>query len=343
MTPTLDIRCGCVLTHLAFIPDNSVQCCITSPPYWGLRDYGVEGQFGLEASLEEFLERQVEVFREVRRVLRPDGTLWLNMGDAYAGGGNGGGGSFAKDGIRAPRIGTDKNIAMRKGSRGVGGRFKAKDLMGQPWRLAFALQDDGWYLRRDIIWHKPNAMPESAPDRPATAHEYLFLLSKARRYFYDRKAVMEPCTGNAHPRGKGINAKVSGWADGTAPHRAINHARPGGSYKGSVPGRKDVPGQDRRSKRPRQNAYFSAAVAGLVEMRNKRSVWSIPTEPFKGAHFATFPQRLVKPCVLAGSRSGDTVLDIYGGRGTVGLVANQLGRHAILIELNPDTVALARE
>lgn len=340
MSGPLQVLQGHVLEVLGTLPDESVQCVVTSPPYWGLRDYGVPGQIGLEPTVEEFIEKLVAVFREVRRVLKSDGTAWVNMGDCYAGGGNGGGGSFAKEGIHAARPGTGKIVPSRTGNRGAGGALKAKDLVGQPWMLAFALRDDGWYLRRDIIWHKPNPMPESCTDRPTTAHEYLFLLTKSPTYYYDAAAVKEPVTGGAHGRGRGVNPKCAGWKDGPGSHSAIDHAKPGGSYKGSVPGRKDGPGQDRRSKQPRQNESFSAAVNGLVEMRNKRSVWSIPTAPYKESHFATFPPDLVKPCVLAGSRPGDVVLDPFGGSGTTGMVALELGRRAILIELNENYLPL---
>jgi DNA modification methylase len=332
----LSVIVGDALTVLASMPSESVQCCVTSPPYWGLRDYGVPGQIGLEETLEEFIEKLVAVFRAVKRVLKADGTCWINMGDCYAGGGNGGGGSFAKDGIRAARPGSDKNVPARTGSRGIAGEIKAKDLVGQPWLLAFALRADGWYLRRDIIWHKPNAMPESVKDRPTTAHEYLFLLSKSERYYYDADAIKEPVTGTANARGSGVNPKCAGWMDGPGAHRTLDHAKPGGSYKGSVPGRKDRPGQDRRSKRPRQNESFSAVVSELVENRNKRSVWTVPTAPYADAHFATYPAALITPCILAGTKPGDVVLDPFGGSGTTGATALCLGRRVVLIELNPD-------
>ncbi len=293
---------------LKTLPDESVQCCVTSPPYWGLRDYGVKGQIGLEKTPAEFIEKLVGVFREVKRVLRKDGTCWINMGDCYM---------------------SNPNRKMVPG-------LKNKDLVGQPWMLAFALRADGWYLRRDIIWHKPNAMPESVKDRPALAHEYLFLLSKSGRYYYDSEAIKEPVTGNAHSRGSGVNPKCAGWADGPGAHSTLQHAKPGGSYKGSIPGRKNGPGQDRRSTRPRQNSSFSAAVSQLVERRNKRTVWTIPTTPYPDAHFATYPSALVTPCILASTKLGDTVLDPFGGSGTTGKVALELGRKAILIELNPN-------
>jgi site-specific DNA-methyltransferase (adenine-specific) len=240
------------------LPEKSVQCCITSPPYWSLRDYGIPGQIGLEASIDQFLNRLVEVFAEVKRVLRDDGVLWLNIGDSYTSGDRGYRAPDKKNPIRAMSYRPDTPEGL-----------KPKDLIGIPWRLALALQQDGWYLRSDIIWHKPNCMPESVKDRPTRAHEYVFLLSKSERYYYDHEAVRE--------------------ANG----------------------------------------------------RNRRSVWSIPTQAFKEAHFATFPTALVEPCILAGSRPGDFVLDPFFGAGTAGVVAQALGRRYIGIELNPEYVQIA--
>ena len=228
------------LEGLKQLPDECVDCVITSPPYWGLRDYGVVGQIGLEPTPEAYVGKLVEVFRQVHRVLRDHGTLWLNLGDSY------------------------------NGSGGVSS-LKPKDLVGIPWRVALALQADGWYLRSDIIWSKPNPMPESVRDRPTRSHEYLFLLTKSPRYFYDTEAVKEVVTGNAHGRGNGINPKA-----------ALSN-----------------PSLSRN--RPRQNAGFSAAVRNLVERRNLRSVWSLATQPYAGAHFATFPEKLVEPCIKAGT------------------------------------------
>jgi DNA modification methylase len=385
MSETLTILTGDALAMLRTLEDESVNCCVTSPPYWGLRDYGVEGQIGLERTPEEFIAKLVEVFAEVRRVLRKDGTCWVNMGDCYATGAcsvadcPGGG----KQGENWKGMNTSPNRMPLPG-------LKAKDLVGQPWMLAFALRADGWYLRRDIIWHKPNSMPESCTDRPPTAHEYVFLLSKSERYYYDEDAIAEPVSGMAHSRGNGVNPKCSGWAEGPGSHKAIDHAKPGGSYKGSVPGRKDGPGQDRRSKgerrnaffldseipiklphdsiesrkararegtmsfpteakngiraaSPKQNASFSGAVTGLVEVRKKRSVWSIPTVGFSEAHFATYPPDLVKPCILAGCPPGGIVLDPFAGSGTSGAVALELGRKAVMIEMNPDYVQMIKQ
>ena len=263
------------------------QTCVTSPPYWGLRDYGVEGQIGGESSIAEWLGVMVAVFRLVRDVLADDGTLWVNMGDGY----NAGTVSKRKAPLTDVDVGGWGDAEIDGGARLNEPTLKRKDMIGQPWRLAFALQADGWYLRRDVIWHKPNAMPETVNDRPATAHEYLFLLSKRERYFYDADAIKEPVTGNAHAR---------------------------------------------------QNASFSGAVNEIVETRNKRSVWTIPTEGYADAHFATFPTALVEPCILAGSRVGDVVLDPFMGSGTVAQVAQSLGRRWIGCELNPTYVELQK-
>jgi DNA modification methylase len=326
MIPTLKILQGDALEMLKTLPDESVQCCVTSPPYWGLRDYGVEGMIGLEATVKDWLAALCPVFDQVRRVLKKDGTLWLNQGDCYIGGGNGGGGSFAKDGTR---LNVDKNVAGRTGSRGRSKGLKSKDLAGQPWRLAFALQEAGWYLRRDIIWHKPNPMPETVYDRPTTAHEYIFLLTKSAKYFYDFDAVKERTNGNAHARGDGVNAKIKapdGWDTGEGAHGTIHRSN---REKGAV--------------REKQNKSFSSAVNELVEYRNLRSVWTIPIEGYSGAHFATFPTAIPRRCILAGTRAGDTVLDPFAGSGTTGKVALELGRSATLIELNPAYCALIRQ
>ena len=305
-----------------------VQCIVTSPPYWGLRDYGVAGQLGLEPTLPEFLANMVEVFDLCRELLADDGTLWLNMGDSYA----------ANRGIQPAPTNT-RNKSGHAGGQRVSDGLKAKDLVGQPWRLAFALQDAGWWLRQDIIWHKPNPMPESVRDRCTKAHEYLFLMTKSERYFYDFDAMQEPVTGGAHARGAGVNPKAtpSGWDTSTGGHRNLTGRYPG---TGVGFGR----GFDKVAKpRVKQNASFSAAVKDLVDTRNRRSVWTIPTQSFDGAHFATFPEALVEPCVLAGSRPGDVVFDPFMGSGTVAQVASRLGRHYLGCELNPEYFALQRD
>jgi DNA modification methylase len=252
--------CRDILPTLA---DESVQCCVTSPPYWGLRDYGHANQIGAESTPLEYVSAMVAVFEEVRRVLRKDGTLWLNLGDSYAGNATG------SDTTRST-LGGGKSTQTVGGKRPdkFGDGLKPKDLVGIPWRVALALQSAGWYLRQDIIWHKPNPMPESVMDRCTKCHEYIFLLSKSERYYYDHEAIKEP-------------SKES-------------------------------------------------------EPRNKRTVWTVPTKPYKEAHFAVYPPDLIKPCIMAGTKQGDTVLDPFGGSGTTGQVAMELGRQSTLIEINTD-------
>lgn len=289
---------------------DSVQCCVTSPPYFGLRDYGVAGQIGLESSVDAYVAELVAVFREVRRVLRDDGTLWLNLGDSYAGSwGNYSGHNRGKGGQRAITNGSqahqksyDGLETWRPATSLPQDGIKPKDLIGIPWRVAFALQADGWWLRADVIWAKPAPMPESVRDRPTRSHEHLFLLAKGVRYFYDADAIAEDAV-----RGYAGSSFTFGK---TAVHQ-LGRA-----------------GMDARSE---------------TAKRNKRDVWTIPTARFAGAHFATFPPALIEPCIKAGSRPGDTVLDPFGGAGTTGLVAERLGRDAILIDLNPDYMNLARE
>lgn len=336
----------CRETMRAMIADGvKVQTIVTSPPYWGLRDYGVDGQIGHEPTLREFIDTLVDVFELCRELLADDGTAWVNMGDAYTGSwGTQGRSGHAEMASRSVASARQLAAAMRRES-GTGSRWrtelKAKDLMGQPWRLAFALQDAGWYLRQDIVWHKPNPMPESVRDRCTKAHEYLFLLSKNEKYFYDFDAMQEPVSGTAHARGAGVNPKAarepSGWDTGTGGHRTKVGQYPG---NGVGFGR----GYDKVTKpRAKQNASFSAAVKDLVNTRNRRSVWTIPTQSFNGAHFATFPEGLVEPCVLAGSRTGDVVFDPFFGSGTTGQVAQRLGRRFIGCELNFDYETLQRE
>ena len=325
----------------AMIADGvKVQTIVTSPPYWGLRDYGVDGQIGLEPTLPEFLAGLIEVFDLCRQLLADDGTAWVNMGDSYCGArGAAWGPSESSTAARAMTKSRRRDDAPipRSDVRVEG--LKVKDLVGQPWRLAFALQDSGWYLRQDIIWHKPNPMPESVRDRCTKAHEYVFLLSKSERYFYDFDAMQEPVTGGSHARGSGVNPKAlpSGWDTGPGAHRELT-GRYGGTGVGF--GR----GFDKVSKpRAKQNASFSAAVANLVDTRNRRSVWTIPTQSFDGAHFATFPEALVEPCVLAGSKPGDIVFDPFFGSGTTGQVASRLGRRFIGCELNRAYEPLQRD
>lgn len=328
MSQTHQILVGDCIEMMRTLPDKSVHTCVTSPPYFALRDYGVDGQIGLEASPREFIDRLVLVFREVHRVLRDDGTLWVNMGDSYATGGRGGGGSYMAE--RGDGAWQGKGQASGWRSAPVG--WKHKDLMGIPWRLAFALQDDGWYLRQDIIWHKPNPMPESVRDRCTKAHEYVFLLSKSPKYFYDFEVIKEPAicgaTGRAATFDRSGNAVSEHVIPGQkyAQHRTRPSA-PKGSFKG---------------KTEAMAATGQNAFRAVVEMRNRRSVWSIATTPYKGAHFATFPPDLIRPCILAGAPRGGLVLDPFGGAGTTALVAMQEGRRSVLCELNPEYAALAR-
>lgn len=351
---------GDCLEHLRALPDCYVQCCVTSPPYWGLRDYGVAGQLGLEKTPAEYVAKMVEVFREVRRVLKDDGTLWLNLGDSYAAkrsgthqpaetlaGGNGG---KMEDGSIVNR-GRHAGYNPTRNASAIG--LKHKDLIGIPWRVAFALQADGWYLRQDIIWHKPNPMPESVTDRCTKAHEYIFLMSKRERYYYDSDAIKEPvllssleraedgvmfggqkqCPDTRLQSGKvwvpkqeGKNSRINVSKDPAHAHEYNGKNRSQEKQHSSRRMFENV-------KAARESGAHHDTPFGVT--RNKRSVWTIATSPYKAAHFATFPPDLIKPCILAGTKPGDTVLDPFGGSGTTGKVAIEFGRKAILIELNP--------
>lgn len=305
MTEQHRILVGDCIDMMRTLSDKSVHTCVTSPPYFGLRDYGVDGQIGLEETPGEFIARLVEVFREVRRVLRDDGTAWVNMGDSYASDSKWGGSTGGKH-VKA--LHGEGSIGRTRTRTGL----PDKNLMGMPWRLAFALQDDGWILRQDIIWHKPNPMPESTRDRCTKAHEYIFLLSKSRRYRCDMEAIREQAVG-----GQSESAMQFG-RDGAS----ADHVIPGQSFA-----------------QHRQDRERATDASG--ETRNKRSVWAVPTQGFKGAHFATFPPDLIRPCILAGAPRGGIVLDPFGGAGTTAVVAMQEGRKSVLCELNPDYAAMA--
>ena len=296
----IELYHGDCLQVLQELPAESVHCVVTSPPYWGLRDYGTDGQLGLEETPQQHVSKMVEVFSEVRRVLRTDGTLWLNYGDSYAN-------SSAGDGRcgATAQVGNTKS-GCQKTTRKVGGVLKPKDLCGIPWRVAFALQADGWWLRQDIIWHKPNPMPESVTDRCTKAHEYIFLLTKAARYYYDADALSEP-------------AQTAGKIGGFTPNAA------------------DAAGRSRSGNMIPENGKTYLVKA----TRNRRSVWTIPTAPYPGAHFATFPPKLIEPCIMAGCPEGGTVLDPFLGSGTTGAVAQKNGCKFIGIELNEDYLQLA--
>ena len=291
------ILIGDVRERLKELQDQSVNCCVTSPPYWGLRDYGNDGQIGLEQDPDDFVAQLVAVFREVKRVLRDDGTLWLNIGDSYSGSGKGPAGNLGK-------THNERHLEHKTGGLIPSGT-KPKDLVGIPWMLAFALRADGWYLRQDIIWHKPNPMPESVTDRCTKSHEYIFLLSKSPRYYYDNEAIKEP---------------------------SANLGKTAIKFGGNKYGDSDDPKHATKS----GNEYTDAGT------RNKRDVWTVSTRSYKGAHFATFPTALIEPCILAGCPEGGTVLDPFFGAGTTGLVAQRHGRQWIGCELNPEYAAIAQ-
>ena len=298
------ILVGDVRERLADIADGSVQTCVTSPPYWGLRDYGHDGQIGLEQTPEAYVAEMIAVFREVRRVLADDGTLWLNLGDSYASFRDG---KATPDTTRGDSTGTlapKGKASNRMASTFANSSIKHKDLVGIPWRVAFALQADGWWLRQDIIWAKPNPMPESVTDRCTKAHEYLFLLTKSARYYYDAAAIAEPSMN--------LGATVI-------------------RFGGSKYGDSDDPKHATKS----GNLYTDSGT------RNRRSVWTIATKPFAGAHFAVMPMALAEPCILAGSKPDDLILDPFAGSGTVGVAALRHGRNFVGVELNSEYAAIA--
>ena len=302
---TNTVHHGDCLTVLKTFPDEFIDCCVTSPPYWGLRDYGVSGQLGLEKTPEEYVAKMVEVFREVKRVLKKEGTVWLNLGDSYCATTKGSGGHNEKQDSNNGSWFDNRKWQIPDG-------LKPKDLVGIPWRVAFALQADGWYLRSDIIWHKPNPMPESVTDRPTKSHEYIFLLSKSAKYYFDQEAVRE---------------------DSIDPE----------SYNGRRP--RNAPSM--YFKDPKNLKNFGSIKDGKLpygmtyEKRNIRSVWTITTQPYSQAHFATFPPKLIEPCILAGCPENGIVLDPFIGSGTVAQVATLHRRNWIGIELNPDYIKLA--
>ena len=314
---------GDCLEVMRQMPDRCINCCVTSPPYWGLRDYGVSGQLGLEKTPEEFVEKMVGVFSEVRRVLRDDGTLWLNLGDSYARTG-GWASNDGLDGKKRGESGRAKSNCQNGNGQKCPEGLKQKDLVGIPWRVAFALQADGWYLRSDIIWHKPNPMPESVCDRPTKSHEYIFLMAKAEKYYYDHEAIKE----NSQP----TNPSRNGFSDLQEFKRSGNKKRKPARARG-------VPVDDRG--KTAGNVAGSVPWAGTN--RNKRTVWTVGTRPFKEAHFATFPEDLIKPCILAGCPDGGIVLDPFMGAGTTALVAAKYGRKFAGCELNPEYAAMARK
>lgn len=374
---------GDALETLRTLDDDSIQCCVTSPPYWGLRDYGtakweggdpdcdhrkvsnpdagtaksglqggkktnghqqegfigecgkcgairVDEQLGLERTPEKFIGKLVAIFAEVRRVLKPDGTCWVNLGDSYAMGTKGAGGLKHEQSTNAGSIMKDR--------RGL----KPKDLVGIPWRFAFAAQADGWWLRQDIVWSKPNPMPESVTDRCTKAHEYIFMLTKSQRYFYDAAAVKEPASDALLRQvAEGYNGSDTKLFDDSGAQSAS------GTKSRIIEGKRRI--LDKQRGHERRHEGFNGRWEAMTKEEqqalgsNKRSVWQIATKPYSDAHFATYPPDLIKPCILAGSRPGDTVLDPFAGSGTTGQVAIELGREAVLIELNPDYIPLIRQ
>ena len=301
---------GDCLEVLKTLPDECVQCIVTSPPYWGLRDYGVDGQIGLEKTPDDYVTKLVEIFREIRRVLRKDGTVWLNLGDSYASNTKGTGGISQKQ---------DSNKGSRYHCLKIKHNLKNKDLCGIPWRVAFALQSDGWWLRQDIIWHKPNPMPESVTDRCTKAHEYIFLLTKSAKYYYDVEAIKEKALLiKTIPRPSGMERQAKKY------HNKANYGGGGSSFQG-------------------HSGYFKANGMPINPdgKRNKRSVWTVTMQPLPEAHFATFPEKLIEPCIVAGTRENDLVLDPFMGAGTTAVVAIRHQRQYLGIELNPEYIAIA--
>jgi len=319
---------------LPTLPECSVNTCVTSPPYWGLRDYGHEEQIGLEQSPSEFIEAMVKVFREVRRVLRDDGTLWLNLGDTY----NAGTAAKRKNGTG--NVGNWHTADETGGIRVKVDGLKTKDLVGIPWRVALALQADGWYLRQDIIWHKPNPMPESVRDRCTKSHEYIFLLSKSERYFFNSDAIKEPVAEDTDARYERGRSETHKWADGGPGNQTIAksfaHMKKSGNKKKSW-GTNET---DQRAE-GEGSVETQRGIPWEGSVRNKRSVWSVTVKPYKGAHFATYPQELIEPCVLAGCPEGGLVLDPFIGSGTTAAVAQKCGCKFVGCELNAKYLDLA--
>jgi DNA modification methylase len=349
MQPGLTLKQGDWVEQLKTIPDCSIQCCVTSPPYWGLRSYLPKGhplkpmELGQEKTPEEYVAKMVEGFREVRRVLKPDGTLWLNLGDSYASGSKGGGGD-----------GTTSTLGPKSGGHGISQEgiirsvkrqafepmkfdhgLKPKNLVGIPWRVAFALQSDGWWLRQDIIWAKPNPMPESVTDRCTRSHEYIFMFTKSAKYFYDHNAIKEqPSPDLIKQIEDGYNGHaVKDYLGMSVQDASATKSRIIDGHRKRI---------DKQRGHGRRHNGFNDKWDALTPDEqalcgcNKRSVWTVSPANFREAHFATFPPELIKPCILAGSKPGDTIIDPFGGSGTVGQVGLEYGRSVVLIELNPE-------
>lgn len=335
MPMSVEILVGDALAWLKELSDNSIDCCVTSPPYWGLRDYGVAGQLGLEKTPQEHIATLVEVFREVRRVLKPEGTCWINYGDMYASSVNG---RLAVDVVNDNRTFRDKPFST------VGNGFKPKDLIMMSAMLALAMQADGWYLRNEIIWNKPNAMPESVKDRCVVCHEKIYLFSKSPRYYFNCEAIKEPIAALMGSKQQHRNALSF--------EREVNEPeRPGHKDKRHRIGKGNNKSFRGGSVYTNNRAFENSADKGKKTVGNKpnesnlrlkRTVWTIPTRGFPEAHFATFPPDLIKPCIFAGCPVGGIVFDPFGGAGTTALVAEQEQRNSILVELNPEYADMAR-
>lgn len=322
---SVEIRVGDCRELLRALPADSVDCIVTSPPYWGLRDYGVAGQMGMEKTLPEHIEALLAVFKDCRRVLRKTGTFWMNYGDCYATNPNGRTAADTKASGKDDRTFRDKPFST------IGGKLKPKDLCMIPNRVAIALQEDGWWVRSEIIWHKPNPMPESVTDRPATQHEKVFLFTKSQKYFYDAEAVRRPMAETSIPRLLGDVENQSGSKRGHGGKKIM----------------KAVGRIDKQRGHSRRHAGFNDRWDAMshdeqTASAHLRNVWTISTAAFSEAHFATFPPALVEPCIKAGCPLGGLVLDPFGGAGTVGLVADRLGRNALMFELNPEYAAIAK-
>lgn len=322
-SPDVQMHHGDALEVARTLPDGLARTIVTSPPYFGLRDYGEDGQMGAESSVGEYVARMVELFRELRRVLADDGTLWLNLGDSYSAGVSGTGGYSSKSTL----VGyTSENTKHRQANEQPKPRIEravpAKNLIGVPWRVAFALQDDGWILRSDIIWHKPNPMPESVTDRPTKSHEYLFLFSKNPNYYYDAEAIAEDAVkGDAGSR----------FDLGKTGDHQMQRAQKGIRFGGAKYGEDETA----------QSRTKSGNVYEPDGKRNKRTVWTVPTVPFPGSHFAVYPPDLIRPCIRAGSEPGDIVLDPFSGSGTTGAVATFEGRRYVGIDLNSEYLEMS--
>lgn len=318
---------GDCIEILKGFPDGFINSCITSPPYWGLRDYGVAGQIGNEETPDEYVSKMVNLFREVKRVLKDDGTLWLNLGDSYAGScsqSNDGRSGFGKPRERIVNRGKNRDTTKWSYSKcQANGDIKTKDLVGIPWMVAFALRADGWFLRQDIIWHKPNPMPESVTDRCTKSHEYIFLLSKSPKYYYDANVIREVAVWDIDGEGTIMRKERQKEGLKSNPDKMKNGIRI------TYPNAKHKDGQ--------QSPKF------INGFRNKRSVWTVTTKPFSQAHFATFPEELILPCVLASCPSGGTILDPFMGAGTTALVAKKNGCNFIGCELNPEYIEIANK